>query len=88
MSLKILKIVQNASITGKSLYLEIFLKSREFFDKKPYILQKSFNLLKMSSKSLLIFIKASNFLFKPPFLFFFKKPFDYYKSLIFFRKMS
>jgi hypothetical protein len=51
-----------------TIYLEIILKSLEFFEKASRHFKKASIPLKMSSKSLVVFGKASNFLLKPPFL--------------------
>jgi hypothetical protein len=51
-----------------SFYLEINLKSLEFFEKAIHHFKKASVILKMSQKSLVIFEKASDVLFKPPFL--------------------
>jgi hypothetical protein len=63
-------------ISGKtSSYLEIILKSLEFFEKVLHHFKKASISMKMSSKSLVIFIKASPFslnVLKKPRIF--KKP--------------
>jgi hypothetical protein len=52
------------------IYLELILG---FFEKASHHFKKASIPLKMSSKSLIIFVKASDFLLKPPFFFKFKK---------------
>jgi hypothetical protein len=52
-----------------SIYLELILKSLEFFEKKAsHHFKKPSILLNMSSKSHVISKKASDFLLKPPFI--------------------
>jgi hypothetical protein len=51
-----------------SIYLEIIVKSLEFFEKASHHLKKAAISMKMSSKWLVIFTKASVFLLKPSFL--------------------
>jgi hypothetical protein len=67
MSLKSLKVVQNASHYWKKPLL-IILKSLEFFEKALHHFKKASIPMKMSSKSLVIFEESSDFLLKPPFL--------------------
>jgi hypothetical protein len=60
-----------------SIYLEIILKSYEFFEKASKHFKKASVPLKLSLKSLVIFVKASELL-----LFLFKNPRDLKKRLI------
>jgi hypothetical protein len=72
-----------------SIYLEIILKSLEFFQKALHHFKKASIPFKMPSKSLVIFEKSSDFLLKPPFSEnAFKKPRNFYKSLTLSLKMS
>jgi hypothetical protein len=49
------------SLEKASIYLEIFLKSLKFFEKKPNITSKKLQSIEMASKSLVVFIKTPRF---------------------------
>jgi hypothetical protein len=56
-------------MSSKSLvYLEIIIKSLEFFEKALHHFKKASIPMKMSSKRLVIFEESSDFLLKTPFL--------------------
>jgi hypothetical protein len=56
-----------SQVNETSIYLEIILKSLKFFEKAPHHFIKASIPLILSSKSLVIFEKASD-LIKPPFI--------------------